>query len=160
MYKCIDHVSISFSIDCLCKAFCVSREVCVCVRTTLKRCGCNYFSFTILGFYIPQYLKFCILTKSSKENNIFLMLNDFNKWLGKLKPILVIVLTNLLQKLNFLQKTLQIFSQYEPQRCLQIWNSSERLHINFRGLSVTPWLTDLMMSSASKLATIRRIPRD
>ena len=83
---------------------------------TVTRCGYNSFSFNILGFSTPRYLKSCLLTKPFKwkcvssvinrEQFFFLLLKDFNKWPHKLKPFLVIVLTNLLHKLNFVRITL------------------------------------------------------
>ena len=77
-------------------------------------------------------MKMCIM--SYQQRTIFFLLRKyFNKWARKLKPSLVIVLTNLLYKLNFVWITLLIFSQYAPQKCFRnlelFWTSSYELWI-------------------------------
>ena len=67
-YECIEHVSIYFSIECLCKAFCAFKEVWVAHNCTHRSyaLGCNSFSFKILRFFCLQYQKSCLLKKPFK----------------------------------------------------------------------------------------------
>ena len=72
-------------------------------------------------------MEMCFISHQLKTN-IFLQLRDFNKWPRKLKPFLVIFLTNLLHKLNFVRITLWKFSHYAPEIYLgnlePFWTSS------------------------------------
>ena len=68
-----------------------------------------------------------LLHQSSTEKNFFLLLKDLNKWPHKLKPFLVIVLTNVLHKLNFVPIALKSSFNMRHKYVLEIWSSSERL---------------------------------